>query len=86
MGKRVKMGKHELAHYFPILVAEDNPISRQFLKKTLVKAGHEITSVENGCKALELFSERFFPIVFTDWMMPEMDGLTLCRAYERILL
>jgi len=70
-------------HLFPILLAEDNPVSRKLLEKTLVKAGHEVTSVENGRKALELFNEEFFPIVLTDWMMPEMDGLQLCRAIRK---
>ncbi len=77
------MKERELVHHFPILVAEDNPVSRKLLQKTLVRAGHEVTSVENGRKALELFNERFFPIVLTDWMMPEMDGLALCRAIRK---
>lgn len=42
-----------------------------------------VVSVENGQKALELFNDRFFPIVLTDWMMPEMDGLELCRAIRK---
>jgi diguanylate cyclase (GGDEF)-like protein len=66
--------------HFPILIVEDDPVSRRLLEKTLVKAGHEFVSVENGRKALEKFKERFFPIVLTDWMMPEMNGLELCRA------
>lgn len=67
-------------HQFPILLAEDNPVSRKVLEKTLLKAGYEVTSVENGRKAFELFNHKFFPMVLTDWMMPEMDGLELCRA------
>ena len=77
------MKEKELAHNFPILIVEDNPVSRKLLKKTLVRAGHEVTSVQNGRKALELFNERFFPIILTDWMMPEMDGPTLCRAIRK---
>lgn len=66
--------------HFPILVAEDDPVARKILEKTLIKEGHEVVSVENGRKAFELFKERFFPIILTDWMMPEMDGIELCRA------
>jgi two-component system cell cycle response regulator len=40
-------------------------------------------SVDNGQKALALFNENFFPIILTDWMMPEMDGLELCRAIRK---
>ena len=65
---------------FPILIVDDNLVARKLLEKTLSKEGHEIVSVENGKKALEMFNERFFPIVLTDWMMPEMDGPTLCQA------
>ena len=66
--------------HFPILVAEDDPVARKILEKTLIKEGHEVVSVENGRKAFDLFKERFFPIILTDWMMPEMDGIELCRA------
>lgn len=68
---------------FPILIAEDDPVSRKLLEKVLVKAGNKVVSVENGQKALELFNDKFFPIVLTDWMMPEMDGLELCRAIRK---
>ncbi len=75
-----KMKEKEPRPHFPILIVEDDPVSRRLLEKTLVKAGHEFVSVENGRKALEEFKERFFPIVLTDWTMPEMNGLELCRA------
>jgi diguanylate cyclase (GGDEF)-like protein len=65
---------------YPILLAEDNPVSRKMLEKMLLKKGFEVTSVENGRQALELFKERFFPIILSDWLMPEMEGPELCRA------
>jgi diguanylate cyclase (GGDEF)-like protein len=68
---------------FPILIADDNLVARKLLEKTLAKEGHEIVSVDNGKKALEMFNERFFPIVLTDWMMPEMDGPALCQAIRK---
>jgi len=74
------MKEKEPRPHFPILIVEDDPVSRRLLEKILVKAGHEFVSVENGRKALEEFKERFFPIVLTDWIMPEMNGLELCRA------
>jgi len=64
---------------FPVLVVEDDPISRKILERLLTKVGHEITGVENGLQALEALEQRFFPIILTDWMMPAMDGLSLCR-------
>jgi len=74
------MKKKKLRNTYPILIAEDNPVSRKLLEKSLIKAGHEVQCVEDGHKALELFKEKFCPIVLTDWMMPGMDGLELCSA------
>jgi len=68
---------------FPILIAEDDPVSRRLLEKVLIKAGNTVVSVDNGQKALALLNEKFFPIILTDWMMPEMDGLELCRAIRK---
>jgi two-component system cell cycle response regulator len=68
---------------FPVLVAEDNPVSRKLLEKALHKAGYEVVSVKNGQAALDYLKKRFCPIVLTDWMMPEMDGPDLCRAIRK---
>lgn len=72
-----------MSNKFPILLTEDDLVSRKMLEEGLLSAGYEVTSVENGRKALGLFKERFFPIVITDWIMPEMDGLELCRAIRK---
>ncbi len=69
-----------MKHRFNILLAEDNPVSCKLIEKTLIKAGYDVTTAINGRHALEQFNEKFFPIVITDWMMPQMDGLDLCRA------
>ena len=62
-----------------ILVAEDNPVVAGLLDKTLKKDGHRIVLAENGQKAWELFQEQRFRMIILDWMMPEMDGITLCN-------
>jgi diguanylate cyclase (GGDEF)-like protein len=72
-----------LTNPFPILIAEDNPVSRELLERHLIKAGYGVVSVENGRQAMEQFDEMFFPIVLSDWMMPEMDGLELCRSLRK---
>jgi diguanylate cyclase (GGDEF)-like protein len=65
---------------YPVLLVEDKPVSRKMLEKILQKEGFDVTAVENGRIALEAFSRTFFPIVLTDWLMPEMEGPDLCRA------
>ena len=65
---------------FPILIAEDNVVSRKILEKGLIKAGFDVVSVENGKEAFKILKDDFFPMVITDWNMPEMTGPELCRA------
>jgi len=65
------------------MIAEDNAVSRKLLEKTLLNAGYEVACVKNGLEALNLLKKRFFPIVLTDWVMPVMDGLDLCRAIRQ---
>ncbi|MBT8340415.1 MAG: response regulator [Desulfatitalea sp.] len=62
-----------------ILIVEDDYISRSLLKKMLMEMGHQVVETENGLQAWELLQERHIQIIITDWMMPEMDGLELCR-------
>jgi len=69
--------------HFPVLVVEDNPIARKYLERKLVIAGYSVISASNGADALRMFDDQFFPIVLTDWMMPEMDGLDLCKAIRK---
>jgi len=64
-----------------ILMAEDAPVSRRLLQQCLQQWGYEVVSASNGAEAWQLFSARdvHFPIVISDWMMPQMDGLDLIR-------
>lgn len=62
-----------------ILIVEDDPADRAILASALRKGGYEFAVADNGQQAIDLYSQEFFPIIITDWMMPEMDGLELCR-------
>ncbi len=62
-----------------ILIAEDDYISRNLLKKVLIEMGHDVVEAENGHQAWQLLQKTPFKIVISDWMMPEMDGLELCK-------
>jgi sigma-B regulation protein RsbU (phosphoserine phosphatase) len=62
-----------------ILVVEDDPVSRLLLATTLRKLGHEVTETADGLAAWTAFERAPFRVVISDWMMPEMDGLELCR-------
>lgn len=62
-----------------ILIADDDSTSRLLLGATLRKLGHTVTAVENGRDALEAWRREQHTLLVTDWMMPELDGLELCR-------
>ncbi|MDY6970837.1 MAG: diguanylate cyclase [Thermodesulfobacteriota bacterium] len=69
-----------MSHFLRVLIAEDDLPSRRLLEKTLISAGYDVVSAENGREAREMIEGSFFSIVITDWMMPEVNGLELCRA------
>jgi phosphoserine phosphatase RsbU/P len=62
-----------------ILVAEDDRISRLVLTTKLKKMGHEVLDREDGVLAWDTFLADQPQLVITDWMMPNLDGLELCR-------
>jgi len=63
-----------------ILVAEDDLVSRKVLVSFLEKWGHDVISVDNGAKAVEVLSRDDAPsFAILDWMMPEKDGADVCR-------
>jgi diguanylate cyclase (GGDEF)-like protein len=64
---------------FPILVVDDDAVSRTVVEKHLTKAGFSVATASDGNEALQQFDQQFFPIVLTDWMMPGIDGPHLCR-------
>ena len=64
-----------------VLVAEDEQAIREFIVINLQSGGYEVRQAENGRQALQLFDECAgdFDIALLDIMMPEMDGLELCK-------
>jgi signal transduction histidine kinase len=62
-----------------ILIADDDPVSRRLLQNYLQKWGYEVTAAQDGSEAWRLFEADSFPMVITDWMMPELDGSGLIR-------
>lgn len=63
-----------------ILVADDDPVSLRILERTLEKWGHGVVVARDGKEAWQLLTRPGAPeMAILDWMMPGMDGLTLCR-------
>jgi len=68
-----------------ILIADDDPLSRRLLEKTLLRAAYEVVSVADGRQALTSLTEpEDAPrLALLDWMMPELDGPSVCRAVRQ---
>ena len=63
-----------------ILVAEDDAVSRTILQRAVQRLGHEVLAAEDGRRAWALYSEETdVDVIISDWMMPDVDGLELCR-------
>ncbi len=63
-----------------ILIAEDDLTSRTILQAILSKWGYEVIATADGEEAWAAFQETDAPqLAVIDWMMPGMDGPTLCR-------
>ena len=57
-----------------ILIAEDAPSSRMLLRLMLTRAGHQVTDVDNGKKALDALLHNEFDVAILDVQMPIMGG------------
>ncbi len=66
-----------------VLVAEDDALARRVLTSVLEGLGHEVTATPDGREGWGAFEQRSFPVVISDWVMPDLDGLELCRRIRR---
>lgn len=66
-----------------ILLAEDDPVNSNTIARTLARHGCEVTAVENGKEAVEIFLNQSFDLVLTDLTMPVMDGFEAARLIRQ---
>jgi sigma-B regulation protein RsbU (phosphoserine phosphatase) len=68
-----------------ILIAEDDLVSRTVLSRMLKNWGHEVVTTLDGRAACEILEREDAPkLAILDWMMPEMDGLSVCRRVRTL--
>jgi len=65
-----------------ILVVDDDPDLREFLRLVLTSMGFEVTSAANGREALDDMDGHDPDLILLDMKMPVMDGWEFCRALE----
>jgi type IV pilus assembly protein PilB len=68
-----------------VLIAEDAAVSRTVLKKTLENFGHDCIAAEDGLEAWEAYQNSpDVEIIISDRMMPNMDGIELCKRVREL--
>ena len=62
-----------------ILVVDDEDYHRELMQKLLSKLGYEVEAVESAEEAFPFLEKENYPVVITDLIMLEMDGVEFCR-------
>jgi diguanylate cyclase (GGDEF)-like protein len=68
---------------FKILAVDDSPIYRKLVEQSLSREQYTLLFAKNGREALDLFEKHHPAVVITDWTMPDIEGLELCRRIRR---
>jgi len=70
-----------------VLIADDNALNQNLLKRLVAKLGHSADVVSNGREAVAAVAQTPYDAVLMDVLMPEMDGLVaaeaICRRWPR---
>ncbi|HEX2583988.1 MAG TPA: diguanylate cyclase [Steroidobacteraceae bacterium] len=69
-----------------VLLTDDEPVQRMLIGRMLSRAGYEVVMAEDGQQALQMMQQGEFNLLITDWEMPNLDGIGLCRAVRSINL
>ena len=62
-----------------ILIVDDELVSRKKMDKLVKSLGHETFVATDGIEGWEIWKNKRTRMVITDWIMPRMDGLDLCK-------
>jgi two-component system response regulator MtrA len=78
--QHVAIGREPGTVMHHILVVDDDPVTRTILTSLLTGEGYTVTTVASATEALEAITSRvLFDLIVLDVMLPEMDGLEVCR-------
>lgn len=75
-----RAGASAIFHRMRILLVDDDPVLRAVVSAGLRMAKHEVVACEGGTKAWALLQKESFPVMITDWSMPDMNGIQLTQA------
>src|SRR5437879_7301754 len=66
-----------------ILVVEDEAALNDLIRAELESEGHAVRQAHDGRTALRMVGEDAPQLVILDWMLPELDGLSVCRELRK---
>jgi putative two-component system response regulator len=66
-----------------VLVVDDDPVTCELVVEDLRHFGYDVTAATNGKEAFDLVRTGRYHLVVSDWQMPEMNGLDLCREIRK---
>jgi two-component system sensor histidine kinase/response regulator len=66
-----------------VLIAEDDALTRLMLQRAVEHQGHACLVAQDGLQAWQLFQAHTVDVVISDWLMPLMDGVELCRRVRQ---
>ncbi len=67
-----------------ILIVDDEPEIRKFLRRIITKMGHEVFEAGNGKEAIEIYNNNEIALSLVDINMPEMDGIEYLETVKKI--
>jgi len=66
-----------------ILAVEDDPVAQLVLSSSLASLGHRVVLAADGEAAWDAMMDRSLRVVVSDWQLPRLDGLDLCRRIRK---
>ena len=67
-----------------VLIVDDSRVQRRILSASLTRWGYSVFEADSGEAALELCASRSFDLVLSDWVMPGISGLEVCKAFREL--
>ena len=63
-----------------ILIVDDEPMSRDGIRQSLIRYGYDVETAQDGRKALETIKKNRYDLIITDLVMPELNGINLLKT------
>jgi len=84
LGLTVALARSETIEMPHILVADDDPDTRELVEIVLRRADFDVTVTDDPCTVVELLATGRFDALLLDNRMPKMNGIELCRVIRSV--